>query len=1486
MTGAYGSYKLWNSGAQANIGTLKSKLVDGGFNTVKMSIKDQDINNLDSVLSTLGDSVKTILEDRYWGPSTGQLGIHSLTYGNYLKMEAEYKYTFDEISGAFTPDLLTTTLDPTGMGDVYNYIFAHDASCGGRIGPGATSNQYTWVCDETSGDEAGLALSNPRFRWTVPGHTYPRSIGNDLKFNIAAITGNRLYLTVAMKFSGLSAGEEVATIKLKVLRNVANWTEFQDYINNPNLNNPNNYYEFVLHPVNSEVDTTIYNNPYSSVPRDDIEYGRNFLFEYYIEFPDPEDQASNYDEILVRAGAGDFFRHINPEIEWHGNGRMEIDYIVLEDHYHRQARLYGSSSDELSIDVLSMLKERLQQIEGLPNSSNISYYYTKDEPFQGQFSMYDKVESFLENEPGLEDPKIITAINLNDYKITKPNGNSYDHYLNFLAQAKPHTIAVDAYPLQEWDWAHLIMWNNDTHPFSVQKKIDEVVAKTYKKIAHAVRYNSDLNVRETEIIYIPQIFGEYVTNSEGDVHHWRYFKPPKSMNKCLQLLPLCYSADGILDYTLLAGDYLYGEVGSQYYRKAPLMHGIHYAGIHDPDDDSAFEHLTEANQKIATYGPYLREQNWIDADCLMTYGGNDGVNVSPFLLTDLRVLDPNTPPPGGVPPVPWFYDGYVQCGYYKDDLQSPSFMLVNRRAVRKTVSESAVVQLPVDDYFQDAPSQTVIFVPSTGAVTQFGTHIGLFDPFDGQLYRKEGADIRVSIGPGDGKMLEMVGTIPHEVSVNSNLSTKSVIVGAVSILPGVNVVTNSGTTTRIMSNSVINIGDGASYTLRGIVTIEDGVSIVVSQNGSLIFDNASCTWGQGSKIEVNGGSLTINGGSMNDSNGSPRWAGIRAAGSNLVTISDAIISNADHHEVFNSNLLISNSRFNIPANSWGLLLKNSITGYQTEIINTEPGRGFYGTSNLTSKGIYLYTMKNPAYISNVDFQNLNYGIFKSAIPYATDSVSECNFVNCDTGIRLCNNENGTDIQQCSFANNQTGKQGTGIQLVASSPTISTSNFTNLYRGILTEFALISGIGMESSVTESNFYNCEMGVESRSSNHRLKANYFNRNNSGIVNHAGSNLNLSYDANNVLMNHNDNIVFYDTMPYESTIQLFTGHNDFYHLTDSSTSISAIDFSFDTNYYNFPITPDFKINASKNWFQDDQVTFNNQAYVDYVYVDIYDPSASMPAPPPESDRLFIALGYESQELYELACATYQAIIDDQLEEEQTYVTSAIDGLYRCTKMIPNPAWELTDYFDTKALQYAIDDPTLSAILKDYLAKVFVLNKDFQAAVDLIQLRIDNPISEIDSLRAVLDLEIVLQLAAMEEDKRPLTTKYAQYQYPDIQVFDVMHSNNWDRYNRALRQNDPETNSVIAPTPQIQSNYPNPFNPSTTIAFSIPETGRVRVSVYNIKGQKVKDLLNTEMTRGNHRLVWDGRDTNNRNVASGIYFIKLESGGKTSIRKAMLMK
>jgi len=108
MIGAYAQYDLWKPGAMINRGTLRAKLMQAGYNAVKVSVQDDDLNNLDLFTSTMGSDVKTILEDQYWSPSSGKAGIHSLTYGNYLKMEAEYMYAFDPVSHTFTPDPLVT----------------------------------------------------------------------------------------------------------------------------------------------------------------------------------------------------------------------------------------------------------------------------------------------------------------------------------------------------------------------------------------------------------------------------------------------------------------------------------------------------------------------------------------------------------------------------------------------------------------------------------------------------------------------------------------------------------------------------------------------------------------------------------------------------------------------------------------------------------------------------------------------------------------------------------------------------------------------------------------------------------------------------------------------------------------------------------------------------------------------------------------------------------------------------------------------------------------------------------------------------------------------------------------------------------------------------------------------------------------------------------------------------------------------------------
>ncbi|HOG26401.1 MAG TPA: T9SS type A sorting domain-containing protein [Candidatus Cloacimonas sp.] len=85
---------------------------------------------------------------------------------------------------------------------------------------------------------------------------------------------------------------------------------------------------------------------------------------------------------------------------------------------------------------------------------------------------------------------------------------------------------------------------------------------------------------------------------------------------------------------------------------------------------------------------------------------------------------------------------------------------------------------------------------------------------------------------------------------------------------------------------------------------------------------------------------------------------------------------------------------------------------------------------------------------------------------------------------------------------------------------------------------------------------------------------------------------------------------------------------------------------------------------------------------------------------------------------------------------------------------------------------------------------------------------------------------------------------------------------------------------------NYPNPFNPETTIHFSLPESGPTSVKVYNLKGQLIRTLVNGNMTAGNQKVVWNGLDDNNQTVASGLYFYRVTNVGKNITRKMLLSK
>jgi len=88
------------------------------------------------------------------------------------------------------------------------------------------------------------------------------------------------------------------------------------------------------------------------------------------------------------------------------------------------------------------------------------------------------------------------------------------------------------------------------------------------------------------------------------------------------------------------------------------------------------------------------------------------------------------------------------------------------------------------------------------------------------------------------------------------------------------------------------------------------------------------------------------------------------------------------------------------------------------------------------------------------------------------------------------------------------------------------------------------------------------------------------------------------------------------------------------------------------------------------------------------------------------------------------------------------------------------------------------------------------------------------------------------------------------------------------------------------LHGNIPNPFNPSTAISFSLLNAGHVTIEIYNVKGEKVRNLVNENFEAASHSVVWDGRDNMGRTTSSGVYFYKMKTGSFTSTKKMVLMK
>lgn len=120
-----------------------------------------------------------------------------------------------------------------------------------------------------------------------------------------------------------------------------------------------------------------------------------------------------------------------------------------------------------------------------------------------------------------------------------------------------------------------------------------------------------------------------------------------------------------------------------------------------------------------------------------------------------------------------------------------------------------------------------------------------------------------------------------------------------------------------------------------------------------------------------------------------------------------------------------------------------------------------------------------------------------------------------------------------------------------------------------------------------------------------------------------------------------------------------------------------------------------------------------------------------------------------------------------------------------------------------------------------------------------------------------------------------------PVITTAGELPINTTANYRIQLEKSADFTHEIIPKQYSLEQNYPNPFNPLTYISFSLPKAGDVRLAVYDVKGQKVKELINGYRPAGQHQYIFNGEG-----LSSGLYFYRIEAGSFSAVKRMLLIK
>ena len=222
---------------------------------------------------------------------------------------------------------------------------------------------------------------------------------------------------------------------------------------------------------------------------------------------------------------------------------------------------------------------------------------------------------------------------------------------------------------------------------------------------------------------------------------------------------------------------------------------------------------------------------------------------------------------------------------------------------------------------------------------------------------------------------------------------------------------------------------------------------------------------------------------------------------------------------------------------------------------------------------------------------------------------------------------------------------------------------------------------------------------------------------------------------------------------------------------------------------------------------------------------------------------------------------------------------------------------YLDTRtALPNVGEDFVLDVRLADFAAiKGYGLQVQYEASkLEFVEARTDQPLggSELATPQVLADQAGVLTVAAhgdlVSDGEVALSLVFRPTTEIENTVIEITDNQTYDSafgFNRLALpapvqvQTRPEVFSLA-------NNYPNPFNPATTIKYALPQAADVQLTVYNVLGQPVRTLVAEHQNAGRYVVEWDATNDSGHSLSSGMYFYRLEAGGDLEVKKMLLLK